>query len=85
MSGFEDNRTKELTAYLVKAIVDNPEDVSVGYGERRGEPVLAVHVSERDRGTVIGRQGRTIRAIETILDAASGGRGIPSLDISTDE
>ena len=61
MSGFEDNRTKELTAYLVKAIVDNPEDVSVGYGERRGEPVLAVHVSERDRGTVIGRQGRRLR------------------------
>ncbi len=85
MSDIGDDRTRELTAFLVKAIVDNPEQVSVSNGDRRGEPVLQVNVSGRDRGTVIGRQGRTIRAIETVLDAATGGRGIPGLDISTDE
>jgi uncharacterized protein len=85
MSNIGDDRTRDLTAFLVKAIVENPDEVSVSHGERRGEPVLQINVAGRDRGTVIGRQGRTIRAIETILDAASGGQGIPGLDISTDE
>ena len=81
----DDARMRDLTAFLVKAIVEHPDEVSVEHGDRRGEPVLQVNVSARDRGTVIGRQGRTIRAIETVLDAASGGRGIPGLHICADE
>ena len=63
---------KALVEYLIESIVDDPEAVSITDGERRGEPVLVVNVAEADRGLVIGRQGRTIRAIETVLQAAPG-------------
>ena len=63
---------KALVEYLVSSIVEDPEAVSVTDGERRGEPVWVVNVAQSDRGLVIGRQGRTIRAIETVLQAAPG-------------
>lgn len=70
----------DLVDYIVRAIVDEPDAVEVGPGERRGEPVIRVQVAEPDRGAVIGRQGRTIRAIETVLSA---GRGrAPGLEIA---
>ncbi len=65
---------EELLAYIVRAIVSEPDAVEVTLGDRRGEPVLRLSVAEADRGCVIGRQGRTIRAIETILEAAPGPR-----------
>jgi uncharacterized protein len=71
---------KALVEYLVESIVDDPEAVSITDGERRGEPVLVVNVAEADRGLVIGRQGRTIRAIETVLQAAPG--RAPGLEIA---
>ncbi len=75
---------EELTEYLVRSLVREPDAVSVEQSERRGDPILLIRVAEADRGTVIGRQGRTIRAIETILDAASGGGSRPGLDIQAE-
>ena len=72
----------ELTTFLVKAVVRNPDAVEVVETDRRGEPGLLIQVSEEDRGAVIGRQGRTIRAIQTVLDAAGPG-GSPSLDVES--
>ncbi len=62
----------DLVTYIVRAIVDEPDAVEVGPGDRRGEPVIQVRVADADRGAVIGRQGRTIRAIETVLSAGRG-------------
>jgi len=74
---------QELTTYLVKALVREPDAVLVEPAERRGESILLITVAEGDRGAVIGRQGRTIRAIETVLDAAFDGPGRPGLDVQT--
>ena len=74
----------ELTELLVRAIVREPDAVSVQDAERNGMAVLVISVDEQDRGAVIGRQGRTIKAIETILDAASTGPDQrPGLDVQT--
>ena len=74
----------EVTDFIVKALVREPDMVTVEEGNRRGEDVLRIVVAEGDRGTVIGRQGRTIRAIETVLEVVSAGRGVPGLDVTTE-
>lgn len=72
---------QDLLSFIVESLVDDPEKVVVEAGERRGEPTLQVSVAEGDRGAVIGRGGRTIRAIETVLSAASRGRA-PAVEIA---
>ena len=79
-----DEQIKALTEYLVKAIVDDPDAVEVSEGDRRGQSVLQLRVASEDRGTVIGRQGRTIRAIETVLEAVERG-SFPGLEIVSDD
>ncbi|MEE6272726.1 RNA-binding protein [Georgenia wangjunii] len=57
--------------HLVRGIVDNPDDVTVtGRSLRRGE-LLEVRVHPSDLGRVIGRQGRTARALRTVVGALS--------------
>ncbi|MFV0251740.1 MAG: RNA-binding protein [Beutenbergiaceae bacterium] len=57
--------------HLVRGIVDNPDDVEVtSRSLRRGE-LLEVRVNPSDLGRVIGRNGRTARAIRTVIDALS--------------
>lgn len=72
---------QELTTLVVKALVREPDQVTVELSERRGEPILLITVADGDRGTVVGRQGRTIRAIEVILDSAYDGHDRPGLDV----
>jgi predicted RNA-binding protein YlqC (UPF0109 family) len=62
---------KDLIAYIAKALVDHPEAVEVS--EIEGEPtsVIELKVAKDDLGKVIGKQGRTARAMRTILSAAS--------------
>jgi predicted RNA-binding protein YlqC (UPF0109 family) len=62
---------KELVEYIAKALVDNPEAVKVNEVEGEQTSVLELRVSKEDLGKVIGRQGRTARAMRTILNAAS--------------
>ena len=61
---------KDLLVEIAKALVDNPEDVSVQEVEGEQTPVLELRVKTEDLGKVIGRQGRTARAIRTLLAAA---------------
>lgn len=57
--------------HLVRGIVDNPDDVEVtAKSLRRGE-LLEVRVNPSDLGRVIGRSGRTARALRTVIDALS--------------
>ena len=65
---------KDLVAEIVRAIVDQPEAVSVNEIESNQTAVLEVSVAKTDLGKVIGKRGRTAQAIRTILSAASGKR-----------
>jgi len=62
---------KELIKYIAKALVDNPEQVEVSEVEGNRTSVLELKVAKEDLGKVIGKQGRTARAMRTILSAAS--------------
>lgn len=61
---------KELLVEIAKALVDSPEDVQVTEVEGEQTSVLELRVRNEDLGKVIGRQGRTARAIRTLLSAA---------------
>jgi len=62
---------KDLIAYIAKALVDKPEEVNVTEIEGEQTSVIALKVAKEDLGKVIGKQGRTARAMRTILSAAS--------------
>ncbi len=62
---------KELINYIAQALVDNPDEVEVSEVEGNQTSVLELKVAKEDLGKVIGKQGRTARAMRTILSAAS--------------
>ncbi|MDJ0666226.1 MAG: KH domain-containing protein [Desulfobacterales bacterium] len=62
---------RELIDYIARALVDNPEMVEVSEVEGNQTSVLELKVAKEDLGKVIGKQGRTARAMRTILSAAS--------------
>ena len=61
---------KDLLDAMAKALVDHPDQVSVQVVEGEQTTVLELRVAHEDLGKVIGKQGRTARAIRTILGAA---------------
>jgi uncharacterized protein len=62
---------KDLIKYIAQALVDSPDEVSVAEVEGNQTSVLELKVAKEDLGKVIGKQGRTARAMRTILSAAS--------------
>lgn len=60
---------------LVRLLVDRPEVVEVEATSKRRHTVLVLTVAPEDRGKVIGRQGRTARALRTLLDTRGDRRG----------
>ena len=62
---------KELIEYIARAIVDDPDAVSVSEIEGGQTTVLELKVAKSDLGKVIGKQGRNAQAIRTILSAVS--------------
>jgi uncharacterized protein len=66
---------EEALEHLVKGIVDNPDDVDVRSRNLRRGRVLEVRVNPDDLGKVIGRGGRTARALRTVVGAL-GGRNV---------
>ena len=62
---------KESVEMIVKALVDEPESVDVRSTDREGTTLIEVRVSPGDMGKVIGRQGRTIRALRSLAYAVS--------------
>jgi uncharacterized protein len=61
---------KEQVEYLAKLLVDNPDQVVVETIDQPDAVTLKLHVARGDLGRVIGKQGRTARAIRTLLYAA---------------
>lgn len=62
---------KDLITYIAKALVDNPEEVTVSEVMGDQTSVLELKVAKEDLGKVIGKQGRTARAMRTLLSASS--------------
>ena len=74
----------EALEHLVRGIVDFPEDVKVSVkNSRRGES-LEVRVHQDDLGRVIGRQGRTARALRTVVGALAHGEPVRVDVVDTD-
>ena len=63
---------KDLIEKIAKALVDNPEQVHIAEMETDNTLILELNVAKEDIGKIIGKQGRTARAIRAILAAASG-------------
>lgn len=61
---------KDLIEYIAKSLVDRPENVVVKETEGEKTTIIELRVAQEDLGKVIGKQGRTARAMRTILNAA---------------
>jgi len=62
---------RELVTYIAKALVDQPDDVNVTEIEGEQTSVIELRVAKEDMGKVIGKQGRTAKAIRTVVNAAA--------------
>ena len=62
---------RELVEYIVKSLVDEPENVEVNVIEGEKSTILELRVSPNDIGKVIGKQGRIAKALRTILSATA--------------
>ena len=62
---------KELVEFVVKSLVDAPDEVSVNVIEGEKSTILELKVAQEDVGKVIGKQGRIAKAIRTILSASA--------------
>lgn len=69
--------------HLVKGIVDHPDDVHIDSSTSPRGEVLEVRVHPDDRGRVIGRGGRTARALRTLVSALADGRRV-RVDVADD-
>ena len=58
---------KELVEYIAKAIVNKPDDVVVTEEQSEGGVLLKLHVDQEDMGRVIGKQGRVVQSMRTLL------------------
>ncbi len=65
-----EKETKDLVEYVVKLLVDKPEEVVVTEIHSEKTTVIELKVAQSDIGKVIGKQGKTARALRTILNAA---------------
>ena len=71
MSTEQGGDVRELVLEIAKALVDEPELVTVEAIDGPDGTVLELRVAQRDLGKVIGKQGRTARSLRTIIGAAS--------------
>ena len=71
MTGEQAGDMRALIEQIAKALVDEPEQVAVQAVDEDGGTVLELKVAPNDLGKVIGKQGRTARAMRTLLGAAS--------------
>lgn len=60
---------KELLEMITRALVDNPDEVSVSIIEEEFNTILEIRVAEEDMGKIIGKRGRIAKAIRTLMKA----------------
>ena len=68
----------DVLTYIAKSLVDHPDDVKVTQVEEDDELVLELRVHPDDMGKVIGKRGRTAKAIRTMVKAAATREGTPA-------
>jgi predicted RNA-binding protein YlqC (UPF0109 family) len=66
----EDSEMKELVEYIAKSLVDQPDAVKITEVESERTSVIELSVAKEDMGRIIGKQGRTVTAMRTLLNAA---------------
>lgn len=66
---------KEFIEYIVKALVDSPDDVDIREVEGTRTTVYELRVAQGDLGKVIGKAGQTAKSIRTLLSAVSARQG----------
>jgi uncharacterized protein len=66
---------KELVEYIVKSLVDHPEQVSVSEREGQSAVNLELRVADSDMGRVIGKGGRVINSIRALVQVLAAKRG----------
>jgi uncharacterized protein len=77
---------KDVLEYVARAIVDEPDAVEVTEVEGERSVILQLRVAPDDMGKVIGKRGRTVRAIRSVLRAAGSREGVnPLVEIVEDE
>ena len=68
---------EQLIEYVARALVDNPDDVSVEVQQGEEGRVIQLHVAEEDMGKVIGRNGSVAKALRTLLRVMATREGAP--------
>jgi predicted RNA-binding protein YlqC (UPF0109 family) len=77
---------EELVIAMARAVAAKPDEVEVESFEEDGVMVIELSVAQEDLGKVIGRQGRTVRSMRVVLEAASENLDLPyELDIVEDD
>jgi len=66
---------KELLTYIVKNLVDNPDEVNVTERDDETETVFEIRVNSSDMGKVIGRQGRIAKEIRVLMRSVAQKQG----------
>ena len=69
-------RMQAFLEYVVKGLLQHPEEVSITPVERNGVTVYELRLNPQDMGKIIGRQGVTINAIRSLLQAGSAKKGL---------
>jgi predicted RNA-binding protein YlqC (UPF0109 family) len=67
---------QEFLDYVVKGLVSYPDDVTITPVERNGVTIYELRVNSGDMGRIIGKQGVTINAIRSLLQAGSARKGL---------
>ena len=70
---------KEVLEYVARALVDEPDAVEVTEIEGDGSVMLKLKVAPDDMGKVIGKRGRTVRAIRSVVRAAGSLQGLSTM------
>jgi predicted RNA-binding protein YlqC (UPF0109 family) len=66
----EERSLKTLVEFIVTALVDDPDQIQIAERRGRNTTIIELAVAKEDIGKVIGKEGRTINAIRTLLNAA---------------
>lgn len=66
---------KELLNYIVRNLVDNPDEISIVERDLDGETVFEVRAAEEDMGKIIGRHGRIVKEIRVLMRSAAQKQG----------
>ena len=76
---------QEFVKFVVTSLVDKPEQVTLGLAEKRDLTIIQVHCFKKDIGKVIGKSGKTITALRTLVSsAASRNRLHVTVDVMDD-